>query len=264
MLRNVFTKTLWDARRSLLGWALAISAVAVLYAAFWPTVNTPEMQGALRNYPAGILEAFNYDDLTSPAGYLGSSVYGLLIPLLVAVFAIAYGTRAVAGDEEAGTLELLLAHPVSRTRLALQRFVALFTALALVGVVLWLGMLAIARPAELEDITATEFAAATLQLVLFGACLGALAFAVGASTGRKALALGISAGVAVLAYLANSVFPQLQGLEWTRDLSPWHWYLGGEPLKNGLQASDALLLLAVTAVLVAAGTWRFNRRDVAV
>jgi ABC-2 type transport system permease protein len=264
MLRNVFTKTLWDARRSLLGWVLAITAVGVMYAAFWPTVNTPEMQRALRNYPAGILEAFNYDDLTSPAGYLGSSVYGLLIPLLVAVFAIAYGTRAVAGDEEAGTLELLLAHPVSRTRLALQRFAALFAALALVGVALWLGMLAIAGPAELKGVTATEFAGTTVQLVLFGACLGGLAFAVGAGTGRKALALGASAGVAVLAYLANSVFPQLQGLEWTRDLSPWHWYLGGEPLKNGLQTGDALLLLAVTAVLVAAGTWRFNRRDVAV
>ena len=264
MLRNVFTKTLWDARRALLGWALAISAVAVMYAAFWPTVNTPEMQDALRNYPQGVLEAINYDDLTSPAGYLGSSVYGLLIPLLVAVFAIAYGTQAVAGDEEAGTLDLLLAHPVSRTQLALQRFAALTTALALVGVVLWLGMLAIAGPAELADITAAEFAAATVQLILFGACLGALAFAVGAATGRKTLALGVSAGAAVLAYLANGVFPQVQGLEWTRDLSPWHWYLGGEPLTNGLQTSDALLLLGVTVVLVAAGSWRFNRRDVAV
>jgi ABC-2 type transport system permease protein len=264
MLRNVFTKTLWDARRSLLGWALAIAAVAAMYAAFWPTVNTPEMQQALRNYPEGVLEAFNYDDLTSPAGYLGSSVYGLLIPLLVAVFAIAYGTRAVAGDEEAGTLDLLLAHPVGRTRLALERFAALAAALALAGVVLWLAMLAIAGPAQLEGVTAAEFAAATTQLVLFGACLGALAFAIGAATGRKTLALGASAGVAVLAYLANGVFPQLQGLEWTREVSPWHWYLGGEPLKNGLQTGDALLLLAVTLVLVAAGVWRFNRRDVAV
>jgi ABC-2 type transport system permease protein len=262
MLRNVFTKTLWDARRSLLGWALAISAVAAMYAAFWPTVNTPEMQQALGNYPEGVLEALNYDDLTSPAGYLASSVYGLLIPLLVAVFAIGYGTRAVADDEEAGTLDLLLAHPVSRTRLALQRFAAL--AAALVGAVLWLAMLAIAGPAELAGVSAAEFAAATAQLVLFGACLGALALAIGAATGRKALALGGSAGVAVLAYLANGVFPQLEGLEWTREVSPWHWYLGGEPLKNGLQAGDALLLLAVTAVLVAVGTWRFNRRDVAV
>jgi ABC-2 type transport system permease protein len=264
MLGNVYAKTLWDARRSLLGWALAISAVAVMYAAFWPTVNTPQMQQALGNYPEGVLEALNYDDLTSPAGYLASSVYGLLVPLLVAVFAIAFGTRAVAGDEEAGTLDLLLAHPVSRTRLALQRFAALTTALALVGALLWLAMVAIAGPAELAGVTAAEFAAATTQLVLFGACLGALAFAAGAATGRKTLALGISAGVAVLAYLANGVFPQLDGLAWTRAMSPWHWYLGGEPLKNGLQTGDALLLLAVTAVLVAAGSWSFNRRDIAV
>jgi ABC-2 type transport system permease protein len=264
MLRDVFTKTLWDARRSVAGWAVAMSAVAATYAAFWPTVNTPQMQQALRNYPEGILQAFNYDDLTSPAGYLGSSVYGLLVPLLVAVFAIAFGTRAVAGDEEAGTLDLLLAHPVSRTRVALQRFAALAAALVLVAAVLWLAMLAIAGPAELEGVTAAELAAATTQLALFGACLGALAFAVGAATGRKALALGASAGVAVLTYLANGVFPQVKGLEWTRDLSPWHWYLGGEPLKHGLQVGDSLLLLAVTVGLVAAGTWRFNRRDVAV
>jgi ABC-2 type transport system permease protein len=265
MLRNVFTKTLWDARGSVLTWTLAIAAVALLYAGFWPTVNTPEMLEAMRSYPEGILEAMNASDAyTTPEGYLGSSVYGLLIPMLVAVLAIAHGTRAVAGDEEAGTLDLLLAHPVSRTRVALQRFAALVVTLALVGVVIWLAMLAIAGPAELEGITAAEFAAATLQLALWGAFIGALAFAVGAATGRKALALGISAGVAVLAYLANGVFPQVQGLEWTRDLSPWHWYLGGEPLKNGLQTSDALLLLAVTVVLVTAGSWAFNRRDVAV
>jgi ABC-2 type transport system permease protein len=264
MLRDVFTKTLWDARRSLLGWAVAISAVGVMYAAFWPTVNTPDLQQALQNYPEGLLEAFNYNDLTSPAGYLGSSVYGLLVPLLVAVFAIAAGTRAVAGDEEAGTLDLLLAHPVSRTKVALQRYTALVAGLALVGVVLWLGMLAVAGPAELEGITAAELAAATTQLALFGACLGAVAFAVGAATGRKALAIAASAGLTVLAYLANGVFPQVEGLAWTRDLSPWHWYLGGEPLKHGLQAGDSLLLVAVTLVLVAAGTLLFNRRDVAV
>ena len=45
---------------------------------------------------------------------------------------------------------------------------------------------------------------------------------------------------------------------------PYVQYLGGQPLSNGLQTGDALLLLAVTLVLVAAGTWRFNHRDVAV
>jgi ABC-2 type transport system permease protein len=264
VLRNVFTKALWEGRRSLLGWTLAIAAVGAMYASFWPTVNTPEMQDAMKNYPKGVLEAFNYNDLVSAAGYVGSSVYGLLIPLLVAVFSIAYGTRAIAGDEEAGTLDLVLAHPITRTRVALQRFAALGTALAVIGVVLWLAMLAITGPAQLDEISAGEFAAATLQLALLGACLGALAFAIGAATGRKAAAIAGTAGVTVLAYLANGVFPQVEGLEWTRSLSPWHWSVGGEPLKHGLQVGDSLLLAGTAAVLVAVGAWAFNRRDVAV
>jgi beta-exotoxin I transport system permease protein len=264
MLRNAFTKALWDARRSLPTWAVAIAAVGAMYAAFWPTMNTPSMQQAMRGYPKAVLEAINYNDLASPAGYLGSSVYGLLIPLLVAVFAIGYGTRAVAGDEEAGTLDLLLAYPIGRTRLALHRFVAMIAAMVLIGVVLWLAMLAVSGPARLTGISAVAFGATTLQLGLFGLWYGALAFAVGAATGRRVLALGATSAVAVLGYLANGVFPQLNGLKWTRSISPWHWYLGGQPLRNGLQAEGSLLLLGTALALVVAGTWLFNRRDLAV
>jgi ABC-2 type transport system permease protein len=125
-------------------------------------------------------------------------------------------------------------------------------------------MLAIAGPAQLGSISPAQFAAATVQLALFGACMGAVAFAVGAATGRKGLAIAVGAGVAVLGYLANGVFPQLKGLEWTRTVSPWHWNIGGEPLKHGLQVGDSLLLLGTTALLVALGTLLFTRRDVAV
>ncbi|MEV1290074.1 ABC transporter permease subunit [Micromonospora sp. NPDC049679] len=262
--RNPFTKALFDARRSLAVWAIAITAVGSMYAAFWPSIQTPQMQDALAAYPKGLLEAFNYDDLTSAAGYLASSVYGLLVPLLVAVFTITAGTRAIAGDEEAGTLDLVLAHPVGRTRLALHRFAALLLGVAVVTGLLCLAMIALSGPAQFDGVTAGEFGAITVQLLLFGGFFGALAFAVGAATGRKGLTLGLSAAVAVLAYLANSVIPQVEGLSWARNLSPFHWYLGGEPLVNGVQISGALLLLGTMAALVAAGTWAFTRRDVTV
>lgn len=264
LLRNPFTKALHDARRSLLGWAIAIVGVGAMYAAFWPTMQAPEMKKAMEAYPQGLLEAFNYSDVTSAAGYLGSAVYGLVVPLLVAVFAIATGTRAVAGDEEAGTLDLVLAHPVGRARLGLQRFAALVVAILLAVGLLGLAMVALSGPAQFEGIGAGEFAAMSLQLGLFGITFGALAYAVGASTGSRALALAVAAGVAVLAYIANSVLPQIEGLEWARNLSPFHWYLGGSPLVNGLQVTGPLLLLATTVVLVAVGTWIFTRRDVAV
>lgn len=264
LLRNPFTRWLHDARRSLIGWALAIAAVGVMYASFWPTVQTPEMKQALEAYPEGLLEALNYSDLTTAAGYLGSAVYGLLVPLLVAVFAIAAGTGAVAGDEDAGTLDLVLAHPVSRTRLALQRFAAVSLGVVIVVGVLGLAMIGLSRTVDFAGVGVGEFSAVTLQLALFGIAFGALAFALGAATGRKGVALAGSAAVAVLGYLANAVFPQVEGLAWARNLSPFHWYLGGDPLTNGLQATGPFLLLGTAVVLVAVGTWLFGRRDIAV
>jgi ABC-2 type transport system permease protein len=264
MVRNVFTKSLWDGRRALLGWTIAIVAVGAMYGAFWPSMRSPEMAKALEAYPKGLLEALNYDDLTTAAGYLGGSVYGLLGPLLMAVFTIAGGTRAVAGDEEAGTLDLVLAHPVSRPQLALHRFAGLVVNVLVICTALWLAMAALAGPAQFDGVTAGELAAMNVHLALFGICFGAVAFAIGAATGSRALALWGSAAIAVLAYLANGVAPQVESLEWTRKLSPFHWYLGGNPLTAGLQASGPLLLLGVSAVLVVIGTLAFTRRDIAV
>lgn len=263
MLRNVFTKALWDARRSLFGWTLAVAAVGAMYAASWSSFNNPDLLKAMDSIPSGVMETFNYTNMSSPSGYLAGSVYGLLVPLLMSVFTIAAGTRAIAGDEQAGTLDLVLAHPVGRVRLALQRFAAIAVGIVLVASVLGLVMVAIAGPAQLTGITAADLGAITLHLILFGATFGALAFAIGAITGRRALTLGLTAGLAVLAYLLNSIISQVKGLEWVREGSPWRWYLGNEPLVNGVQAGHCLLLAAATAVLLALGTLAFTRRDIA-
>jgi ABC-2 type transport system permease protein len=261
LLRDPFTKSLWDARRSLPGWTVAIAAVALMYAAFWPSVNSPAMADALRAYPPGVLKALNAGDMSTAQGYLGGSVYGLLVPLLVAVFMIAAGARTVAGDEEAGTLELVLAHPVSRRRLALQRLAGMLLGMAVVAVVVFAVMVAVRAPFELGGVPVGGFVAINLQLALFGMLFGTLAFAVGAATGSRSLALGVSAGAAVLAYLANSVFPQMAALSWTPKVSPFHWYLGGDPLTDGIQWGGVAALAITTVVLAAAGTLSFTHRD---
>jgi ABC-2 type transport system permease protein len=262
LLRNPFTKSLWDARRSLPGWTVAIAAVTLMYAAFWPSVNSPAMADALNAYPPGVLDALNAGDLTTPQGYLGGAVYGLLVPLLVAVFMIAAGARSIAGDEEAGTLDLVLAHPVSRRALALQRLAAALLGMATVAVVVFALMVALRGAFELDRVALIGFVAINLQLALFGALFGTLAFAVGAATGSRTLALGVSAAVAVLAYLANSVFPQVAALDWTPTVSPFHWYLGGDPLTNGPHWAGIAALAGTAVALAAVGTALFTRRDV--
>src|SRR5215475_8313516 len=106
---TVFLEHLRENRRGFAGWALAITAVAAMYSAFWPVFgHNADLTSAVDAFPQSMKDAFHMTDYSSPAGYFGSTVFGLLVPILVAVFAIAAGVRAIAGDEEAGTLELVI------------------------------------------------------------------------------------------------------------------------------------------------------------
>lgn len=264
MLRSVFGKSLWDQRRGIAVWSMAIAAVGVLYAAFYPSMNNPDMQAALDAFPPELLEGLGMTDITSAAGYLGSTTYGILGPILMIIFAGGLGVRAVAGDEEAGRMDVLLAHPVERWAVVLQRAAAMVVAIAVACVVLFLAMLAVTGPAQLEDIGVANFAATTLQMGLLGLVFGSLGLAVGALTGSRGLAWGAVALVAVLSYLANTLGPTVDWLEWTQSASAFFYYSGGRPLANGLQVADALVLAAMAVVLVGIAILAFRRRDVAV
>lgn len=264
MMRDTLTKWLWDGRRSLLGWTIAVVVLGAGYAAFWPTIDSPAMRDALANYPEALLEALNYTDIATPDGYLSATVYGLVVAILLVVYGVGAGARTIAGDEEAGTLDLVLAHPVSRSRVALQRFGALVVAIVVFNLALLLSLLAISGAVRLDGITLGEYAAMHTHLVLFAALFGAVSYGVGAAFGSRAVAISAGAAVGFLGYLANGVLPQVNGLEWTRNLSPFHWLTGGLPLRNGLQTGNVLIMLGLIVLLVVLGTWLFERRDVAV
>jgi ABC-2 type transport system permease protein len=264
MLRNSFTKWLWDHRRSILGWTAALAGLGGMYAAFWTTIDNPAMREALANYPEEIMEALNYTDIATAAGYLNATVYGLVVGILLTVYAISAGTKTIAGDEELGTLDLILAHPISRARLALQRFGAVATTIVIMSVGLLLVLLIIQGPAQLEGISIGDFAAMHIHLLLFGVLYAAVAYAVGAATGRKSLAVGVGAGVVVFGFAANGILNQVDGMEWIEDFSPFEWLNGGTPLESGVQWLDASVMIGLSLLLVAAGTWAFTRRDVAV
>jgi ABC-2 type transport system permease protein len=258
MLRNVFTKTLFDQRRSLLWWAVGLLAVIAAYVA--PYRQYLE-QGMLNvNTDNAMYEAIGYDN--SPAGHLQGTLYGLTGALLMIMAAAATGARAIAGDEEAGTLDLLLAHPVSRTRLVLERFAALATSVALLGLVVWAGAMLAADVADL-GVGAGPITAATLGLALLALGFGMVALTAGALTGRRGLVLGVTAALAVAAYLAYTVGGQVQSLEAARKLSPFYYYLGGDPLRTGPDLGHLVVLTAIPLALLALALWSLNHRDIA-
>lgn len=263
MTRNVFAKWLWDARRSLAGWTVAIVVVGGIYAVFWPIIDDPELQKVLENYPQAMLEALNYTDFASPEGYLSATVYGLLVALLLLVRAVSAGARLIAGDEESGTLDLVLAHPVSRSSVALQRFAAYAVSVLVILAVFWVAMVALLGPAQLDGVSPGDLAAMHVHAFAYALLFGALTFGVGAATGRRGLALVVGSAVGVLAYAARGLIPQVEGLEWVEQYSAFTWLTGSEPLRNGIDAGHVGLMLGLSILMVGVGILLFQRRDVA-
>jgi len=266
MLRNIALKSLRDIRRGFLWWSLGLIGFVALIVSVYPTVHSnPALEKLSQDYPKA-LQAFiafgGTVDYTSAAGYLGIELFSLMVPLLLLVAGIGTGAATIAGEEERGTLELLLANPISRTKVVLEKAVALLLELAGLGVVLWLALWVGAVAVDME-ISAGHLAAATLRAVLLALAYGAIAILLGAATGRRTVAIGLTAATAVAAYLVNGLAPLVHALEVPQKLSPFYHYAVGDPLRNGVSFTHMAVLVAIAVVATALAPWFFSRRDVA-
>lgn len=266
MLRSVFLKTLRDQRRALLWWVIGLLVLAGYLAVLYPTIaNTPGYEEMIQSWPKGIVVSMlgEYPDYSSPAGYLNSTTYFMAVPLMFVAFAAGLGANAIAGEEEHGTLDLLLAHPLPRWRVVVDKFAALVVLTAVLGAALWAGLAGGAVAVDM-DISAGRIAEATLSAVLLGIAFGALALAMGCATGKRGLSTAVPSVIGVVAYFVNSLAPAVEGLEPYRKLSLLYYYIGGDPLRNGLNVGHALVLAGVSVVLLGVAIVALERRDIGV
>ena len=265
MLSSVFLKTVRDMRRGLLWWSLGLAGLVAMLAAVYPTVrDNPDLTKLVEQYPEALKSLLSFGggvDYTSGAGYLGSELFSFMIPLLFLVAAIGTGARAIAGEEEKGTLDLLLANPVSRRRVVLEKLGALALELLALGLVLWIGLV-IGSHATSMKVSAAHLGAGAAAAVLLGIAFGTISLLIGAASGKRGLALGLSAALAVIAYVVNSLAPLVSSLEPLQKLTPVYHYTASDPLRNGLEASHVAVLAGIALVAAVLAVAAFDRRDI--
>ena len=266
MLRSVFLKTVLDARRAIAWWSLGLVGLATLMIAVYPTVrDNPDLNKMVQDYPEALKAfiAFGGDvDYVSGDGYLGSELFAFMVPLLLLIAAIGAGARAIAGEEEGGTLDLLLANPLSRRRLVIEKLAALAIEVAALALVLFVALL-VGVEAVGMNVAIAHLAAATASAALLAFAFGAIALLLGAVTGRRAIAIGVAASGAVAAYLVSSLSALVDFLDAVKVASPFYHYVASDPLRHGL----ALDHVAFLVLLAGSATWLavlgFERREVA-
>ena len=209
-------------------------------------------------FPEELLALFGGGDLSTPEGYFQIESFGLVTPIALMVVTITIGAKALAGEEENRTMGLLLASPVSRSTVLSQKLVAMVVYAVVVGVVVFAGTSAGSLIGGL-GMDYGNIAATAALATLIGLLFGALSLLVGALTGRTRPAIFIPIGAALVLHTMNAL-ASLSDAWWGR-LSPFYYYLGSDPLNEGMSWGDAAVLAGATAVLIALSYPAFARRD---
>jgi ABC-2 type transport system permease protein len=263
---TVALRMIRDRRRSAGWWLLGLLALVVFTIALYPSVkDQTEIEDLMANLPAAFRTMIGYETavpLTSPAGYLQARMFSTIAPVLLVVFGISLGAQAIGALEESGRLEPLLANPVTRTRVAVERYLA--------GVALLVLLTAVFATATLALASAVDALGGVRLTGLLGACTAAgalallhlsLAYTVGAGTGRRGPAVGVAAAVAVGGYLVYSLLSLVDALAPLRYATPWYWYLQRNMLAHGVPLSAIAVPIGLSAILLALGLLLFRRRD---
>ncbi|WP_028479334.1 ABC transporter permease subunit [Nocardia sp. CNY236] len=258
----VLTGVLREQRRPVVLWGLALAAISAMYISFYPSMSDSGIEEVVDNLPEQLSTALGYDRIGTASGWLTSTVYALMGPVLLLIFAITFGSRLIAGDEESGDLELEATSPVARQGIFLQRLIALWLNTLILVVVLMLVSYAMVAALDLE-VGAGNILAGSTGLLLLSLGMGTIAFTVGAVTGRRVWALGAAATVALVSYILDAL-GAVADAGWMNAISPFSWYLDSEPLTNGFDLPGLVLLAVVPVLFAALGLVRFQRRDLMV
>lgn len=261
---NLFKYELFSRWRTVLIAGIGLAAFAAIYIFIWPSVGDQ-----FESLADIVLYQLMGVDLGSFAGFIASVVVQIL-PIILGVFVIFMATGTLAGEEENGTLELVVAAPLPRWQVVTMKTTALLVVILLIMIIFGAGSaLELAIVSGLPDV---EVDVEPMQL--FVAMLGAYPLMVaifgislffGAFMPSRRSAVAVMIMIYLASYVANSIGVILESLAWLKSFSLFG-YLNATAsvFTDGVSLGDVAVLLAVGAVFIVLTVWLFQGRNITV
>jgi ABC-2 type transport system permease protein len=256
---SVLKKTLRDLRWQVLWYGAGLALLGAFDVFVYPSYKD---QLASMQVPDAVKALIGTSDYTSPAGFLTAEFFSW-VPVILVVFAVMGGTSALAGEEAAGTIELLAAQPLSRARLLWEKTGAFALAAIATVLVIWLGWL-LSVPFVAIDISLWRLFLATLNLLPLTLFFFAFCLFLSTSLPDRRSATGLAAAVAVASYFINYLAVLVDLLKPFRYGSVFYYYDGSDVLSQGLDAAKIALLGLLAALFLLGALASFQRRDLGV
>jgi beta-exotoxin I transport system permease protein len=263
-MRPVIRWTLWQRRWSTLWWSVGVASFILITLVFYPSFKDAgaALEKSFSSLPKAALGLFGgSSDFFSPVGYLNSQIFFLMLPLLLTMLAVALGAALIAGEEKDGTLETLLARPVSRTRLLAGKAVAGSLILAVVSAVATAAVVVCARVFGLDGVPSSAVALAGFNCFLLAYCTGAIAFLLSATGRARGAAIGVAALIGFGGYIISSLAGTVHWLSGPGEAFPFHYFQSEAILRQTYSWTNSLFFVGVAAACGALSYIVFRRRD---
>lgn len=233
-------------RNAIIGWAIGLTFLPAMYIGIYPQVQA-DLAGLQNIVDLQIYQAMGIS-FGSFEEWFASTVINI-VPILVAIYAVMDGTGTLAGEEEAGKLELVVALPIPRWQIvtvkAIAQGVALFLILLLVSFSTTIVFLAIESQVE-TTLVWTDVLWGLLYTWPIVMAVGMISLFLGAFANRRRTAALIATVIVIVSYFGSNLSAQVSTLESIQPLFLFHYLDATAGLfESGPRISDVLFLLGV-------------------
>ena len=252
-------------RNGIIGWGIGLALLPMMYVGLYPEF-AEQMEGMQSLLELPIYQAMGMSMATFEA-YVASTTTNM-IAVILTIYSVINGTGTLAGEEEDGRLELIVALPVPRWQIVTVKAAAMGVALFLILLIASAGAAATLMKIESQVDTVVspfDLAIALLSAWPIVAAFGMISLFLGAFTPRRRFASIIAAVIIIVSYFGNNLAGMIESLEAVQPFFLFNYFDATETgIIDGQAAGDVMVLTAVMLISFALAIFFFQRRNITV
>lgn len=259
-----FRHELAHMRGQILGWGVSLGLLGAYFTSVFNSFQAQmeQLKQVMGYFPPELFEFFGIDIAAlTPFRMLDIKFFSLM-PVILGIFATLTCSGLLAGDEEKGLLDLVLAHPLSRRALFFGKALAFVAALLGVTAIIWLSISLFMDRATLQ-VTPVQMLWPMVSLAANVLLFGGLALFLSMVLPSRRMASGVTMFVLIAGFFVKGMSEIEPSLKEVADFMPYAYYQGGEAA-FGLNVGWVAGLVAVAAAFALLAWWRFEKRDIRV
>lgn len=264
MMSSLLTRLLYDKRWFIVGWAIAVSAIAVFTVSFFSSfVQTSSFSEIMNDVPSqfqGLIG--NPDSFRHLPDYIAVQVYSIRIPVFIMIMALILAQSLSISLEDKGLMRMITSTPMSRVRIMIETWLAGIIIMALIIALAAVSGYLAAFMVDSSVAVHELLLRLNIMLWLYSVAAFTIPLAVGFATGNRSVTLITGLSITIGGFLFSTFSVSVDWLRRWEYFSLTHYYDAQTLLEGAFSPSDIWVLVLLTLLSLAFAILFFRRRDI--